>query len=402
MITGRDNHAMQAATQLSPDITVTLNAAGGPLGIIRAQGTDAVKFLQGQLTQDVALLGLSEGRLAAWCSAKGRMLASFVVFKNSPEDIMLLCSASVLATTLKRLQMFVMRAQCKLTDASAKFAVQGWAQEGRAQVEQAQQGAPEAGTGGQVDTPNSIANYVAFPWAIARNGETIILRLPDGYHAGRSVPRALRMAPKSMQTPQAPETADGDSAYLAVWQYLEVTAGIASVTAPVAEAFVPQMLNYESVGGVNFKKGCYPGQEVVARSQFRGTLKRRAYIVASAAPLAAGQEVFDSRDTTQPCGMVVNVAPDFGALDHLGTMGTLGTLGKWGTGDTLNAAQSVTSPAHWLAIVSMQTSAFDSPQLFAAPSVPSVPSLTDPVPPSLANGTALALRALPYALLDDI
>ncbi len=401
MITGRDNHAMQTATQLSPDITVTLNAAGGPLGIIRAQGTDAVKFLQGQLTQDVALLGLSEGRLAAWCSAKGRMLASFVVFKNSPEDIMLLCSASVLATTLKRLQMFVMRAQCKLTDASAEFAVQG-----RAQVEQVQQGAPEAGTGGQVDTPNSIANYVVFPWAIARNGETITLRLPDGHHVGRSVPRALRITPKSMQTLQAQEAADGDSAYLAMWQYLEVTAGIASVTAPVAEAFVPQMLNYESVGGVNFKKGCYPGQEVVARSQFRGTLKRRAYIVASAAPLAAGQEVFDSRDTTQPCGMVVNVAPDFGVLDH--ALGHLGAASTWGT---LNAAQPVTSPAHWLAIVSMQTSAFDSPQLFAAPSVLFVPSppatsaapaLTEPAPPSLANGTALALRALPYALLDDI
>ncbi len=407
MITGRDNRTMQAATQLSPDITVTLNAAGGPLGIIRAQGADVVKFLQGQLTQDVALLGLSEARLAAWCSAKGRMLASFVVFKNSPEDIVLLCSASVLATTLKRLQMFVMRAQCKLTDASAEFAVQGCAQEGQVQQGQVQQGAQEAGLGEPANTPNLIASYAAFPWAIARNGEIITLRLPDGHHAGRSVPRALRITPKSTPTPtqtlHAQEAADGDSADLAVWQYLEVTAGIASVTAPVAEAFVPQMLNYESVGGVNFKKGCYPGQEVVARSQFRGTLKRRAYIVASAAPLAAGQEVFDSRDTAQPCGMVVNAAPDFGALETLGS---------------LNAAQPLPNAGHWLAIVSMQTSAFDSPQLFAVPYVPSVPSvpslpatsaatlaapaLADPVPPSPANGTALTLRALPYALLDDI
>jgi folate-binding protein YgfZ len=322
-----------------------------------------------------------------------------VVFKNNPEDIVLLCSASVLATTLKRLQMFVMRAQCKLTDASAEFAVQGWAQQG-----QLQQGAQEAGLGEPANTPNLIASYAEFPWAIARNGEIITLRLPDGHHAGRSVPRALRIAPKSTPTPaqmlHAQEAADGDSADLAVWQYLEVTAGIASVTAPLAEAFVPQMLNYESVGGVNFKKGCYPGQEVVARSQFRGTLKRRAYIVASAAPLAAGQEVFDSRDTTQPCGMVVNAAPDFGALETLGS---------------LNAAQPVTNAGHWLAIVSMQTSAFDSPQLFAAPYVPSVPSLpatsaatlaapalADLAPPSPANGTALTLRALPYALLDDI
>jgi folate-binding protein YgfZ len=84
--------------------------------------------------------------------------------------------------------------------------------------------------------------------------------------------------------------------------------GIAWVELATFEAFVPQMLNYESVDGVNFKKGCYPGQEVVARSQFRGTLKRRAFIAQSDVAMAAGQEVFSSLDTNQPCGLVAQAA----------------------------------------------------------------------------------------------
>jgi folate-binding protein YgfZ len=84
--------------------------------------------------------------------------------------------------------------------------------------------------------------------------------------------------------------------------------GIAWVELATFEAFVPQMLNYESVDGVNFRKGCYPGQEVVARSQFRGTLKRRAYVVQSAGAISAGQEIFTSEATDQPCGLVAQVA----------------------------------------------------------------------------------------------
>ena len=85
--------------------------------------------------------------------------------------------------------------------------------------------------------------------------------------------------------------------------------GIAPETAATVEAFVPQMLNYESVGGVNFKKGCYPGQEVVARSQFRGTLKRRAFLVHAEGVLRAGQDVFHAADAEQPAGQVALAAP---------------------------------------------------------------------------------------------
>jgi tRNA-modifying protein YgfZ len=351
MITGRDNATMQEATKSSLDVSVSLNAPGGPLGVIRAQGADAVKFLQGQLTQDVALLGLSEARLAAWCSAKGRMLASFVVLKITHEDILLLCSTSVLPATLKRLQMFVLRAQCKLTDATALFDVQGLAglAAGGKAIDEA------------TETINSIATNSMNAWTIGRNDTQITVQLPAGHHLGAAVPRALRITPIA-----APNTEPADAYALNAWAYLEVTSGIAHITTPIADAFVPQMLNYESIGGVNFKKGCYPGQEVVARSQFRGTLKRRAYIFSSAVPLAAGQEIFDSREAEQPCGMVASAAPQPAVSDLIGA----------------DPARAVP----WLAVVSMQTSAADSPRLSLG----------------AADGPALQLLALPYALLLDI
>jgi tRNA-modifying protein YgfZ len=320
------------------NLSVTLNQAHGPLGIIRAQGVDTVKFLQGQLTQDVALLGLSEARLAAWCSAKGRMLASFIVLKNTHEDILLLCSPSVLPATLKRLQMFVMRAQCKLSDATAEFGVQGVMQ------------AEAVGAG----DAHLAASRALQTMVLARDGANITVQLPHGFVQGQRIARSLHIQPVLAGTQPAPAASSED---LAAWQYAEVTSGIAPITAPISEAFVPQMLNYESTGGVNFKKGCYPGQEVVARSQFRGTLKRRGYIISSDAPLAAGQELFDSRDTEQPCGTVAYAAQQPGT-----------EAGR-----------------PWLAIASLQTSAADSPELLAS-----------------AQGPAVQLHALPYALLDDI
>jgi tRNA-modifying protein YgfZ len=92
------------------------------------------------------------------------------------------------------------------------------------------------------------------------------------------------------------------------WRWLEVRSGLARVVAVTSEQFVPQMLNLELLGGVDFQKGCYPGQEVVARSQYRGTLKRRTYLMNSAGALSDGQEVFHSADPGQPAGVVVLAA----------------------------------------------------------------------------------------------
>ena len=292
------------------------------LGLIRVQGEDAANFLQGQLTQDFVLLGLSEARLAGFCSAKGRMQASFIGFKRGPTDILLVCSLDLLPQTLKRLSMFVMRAKAKLSDASAEFSLLGLA-------------------GVAIE---NIAAYAHSAWSkVDIDTQTIIHLYPaDG------TPRALWLAPVGEALPA------GEALSLEAWQWGEVRSGIATVTLPIFEAFVPQMLNYESVGGVNFKKGCYPGQEVVARSQFRGTLKRRAYLVHCAVAMKAGDEVFDSAEPDQPCGLV---------------------------------AQAAAAPQGGFdAIVSVQTSAASGPGLRLGQ----------------ADGPVLELLPLPYELLADI
>ncbi len=246
------------------------------LGVIRVEGEDAAKFIHGQLTQDFSLLGRDAARLAAFCTAKGRMQASFIGLKRSSGELLLICSRDILPATLKRLSMFVMRAKAKLTDASDAFALYGL-----------------AGSATQ-----SIAGNEASAWARADLGDISVVNL---YPADTTL-RQLWIAPNGTLAPAGPALSHE------LWAWGEVRSAVATITLPVVEAFVPQMLNYESVGGVNFKKGCYPGQEVVARSQFRGTLKRRAYLVHSAVALAAGEEVFASSDPEQPVATVVQAA----------------------------------------------------------------------------------------------
>ena len=307
------------------------------LGVIRATGVDAATFLQGQLTQDVLGMGLDTARLAAFCNAKGRMQASFVVFKRKNDDasnidgndFLLVCSADILAQTLKRLSMFVMRAKVKLSDASAEFKLYGLV--GDAVI------ATDSG---------SARAYIHWAKHDLEGINTVFL------YPGAGLKRALWCAPASAAPPTSP------TLQLSIWHWLEVQSGIAMITQPIFEAFVPQMLNYESVGGVSFKKGCYPGQEVVARSQFRGTLKRRAYVVhgrlAGGDLPRVGQEVFHSSDADQPCGLV--------------------------------AACAANPTSGFDAIVSMQTSAAQGGTLtFGGPA-----------------GPYLTLLPLPYALLEDI
>jgi folate-binding protein YgfZ len=244
------------------------------LGVIGVQGDDAASFLQGQLTQDFALLGLSEARLAAYCTAKGRMQASFIGLKRSHGEILLVVSRDVLAPTLKRLSMFVLRAKAKLRDATAEFDLYGMA-------------------------GDTATSGLQGPWNKADVGVASVVSL---YPADGQA-RNLWLTAAGEAPPPGPAL-DHE-----LWLWGEVRSGIATITAPVVEALVPQMLNYESVGGVNFKKGCYPGQEVVARSQFRGTLKKRAYLAHSQEALQAGQEIFHESDPDQPCGIVAQAAP---------------------------------------------------------------------------------------------
>ena len=297
------------------------------LGIIRVVGEDAAKFLQGQLTQDIMLLQPTQARFAAFCNAKGRMQASFVVFKRTPEEILLMCSRDLLVATLKRLSMFVMRAKAKLSDATDDFLLYGL-------------------TGNAIDF---IAPRAQPAWTkVDIDNANLVFLYPGAQQA-----RAIWCAPVGCLVPQ------GEPIELETWKWLEVKSGIAMICQPIFESFVPQMLNYESIGGVNFKKGCYPGQEIVARSQFRGTLKRRAYIAhtdTDSAPLV-GQEIFHAHDSDQPCGLV--------------------------------AASAMHPEGGFDVIVSIQT---------AAAADAGENSLTL----GSATGATLSLLPLPYPLLEDI
>lgn len=256
------------------------------LGVIRAKGEDAANFLQGQLTQDVVLMKPGESRLAAFCNAKGRILASCQVLKTAPDELLLVTSADTLPATLKRLSMFVLRAKLKLSDATGDF--ERWGVLG--------------------ETPDSIADRAHSAGAATSNdAEKSLLRI--GLPAAAGVQRTLRLAPAGSALPTGVALIDE-----ADWLLAEVLSGVARITQPVVEAFVPQMLNYESVGGVNFKKGCYPGQEVVARSQFRGAIKRRAYVGQVAGAAQAGQDVFSATEPEQPVGVIAQgaAAPDSG------------------------------------------------------------------------------------------
>lgn len=248
-------------------------------GVIRAQGADADSFLHGQLTQDVNSLRAGTARLAGYCSAKGRLLASFVVWRADADTILLACSADLLAPTLKRLAMFVLRAKCKLSDASADWPLYGL-----------------VGAQAQAWLGDSAP---AAPWTTAVAGHGHAIRLPDA----QGQPRWLLAQPADAAAPALPVLAPE------AWQWLEVQSGVARIAAATVERFVPQMVNLEVVGGVNFQKGCYPGQEVVARSQYRGTLKRRTMLFDSGALLSPGQEVFHSDDPGQPAGLVALAAP---------------------------------------------------------------------------------------------
>lgn len=276
---------MSESTHLSP----TLQGAV-PLtdwGVLRARGNDTLSFLNGQLTQDFARLPIGEARLSGYCSAKGRLLATFVAWCSGENEVLLACSADLLAPTLKRLSMFVLRAKCKLDDASAEIKLFGLA--------------------GAAATQWLGGDGPAAAWQVREHAGASVIRLPDA----EGIDRYLLAGANESAVAGMPAI-NSES-----WRWLEVRAGVPRITASTAEQFVPQMINLELVGGVNFQKGCFPGQEIVARSQYRGTLKRRMFLFETDAATAPGAEIFHSEDPGQPAGLVVNAAANPGSGSSL-------------------------------------------------------------------------------------
>lgn len=262
--------------------------------VIQVSGADAAQFLHQQFSQDIVNQPSQEARLAAYCNAKGRMLASLMVVRTGAQEFHLLLSADLAAPTLKRLQMYVLRSKVALRDASAEQPVFGWLGTRALAVVGA-------------DTEPAV-------WSVhTRDGMWHVV-LPLGRDAlsaeSVAVPRVI-----SFGAPAGAQAATPID--LVTWEALEVMSGVPRLEAVNVEQFIPQMVNFELVSGVNFKKGCYPGQEIVARSHYLGALKRRMFLFSSGGTVRAGQDVFHASDPQQPCGRVVNAAPALDGVHHV-------------------------------------------------------------------------------------
>ena len=285
------------------------------LGIIAVEGNDAASFLHNQLTNDVEHLGRSEARLAGYCTPKGRLQATFLYWRSAaaePDTVYLQLPRAIQPPLQKRLTMFVLRAKAKLRDATAEAPFAAVLGLGGAKAETALR--------------RHVAELPAAPYGKVDGPFGTVIRLSDAFGA----PRYLWLTTVETASSALP----GLSGELALggnqaWQLAAIHAGVPQVTLPTQEQFVPQMINLELLGGVNFKKGCYPGQEIVARSQYLGKLKRRTALATVANPAArAGDEVYSMADPGQPCGMVVNAAVNgLGGADLLVEM-KLDALGE--------------------------------------------------------------------------
>lgn len=260
------------------------------LGLISAVGDDAASFLHNQLSNDIEHLDLHHARLAAYCTPKGRLLADFLIWKDQ-QGIVLQITREIQAGIQKRLQMYVMRSKVKLADISQERVMLGL-------------------TGPAVASA-LMPWFPTLPLAIYDKIESAagtLIRHPNDIEVPRyqwitSAEQAIAAWPSLTQVLQ-PCGAD-------VWHLAEIESGTPHIVAATQEKFVPQMINFELLGGVNFQKGCYPGQEIVARSQYLGKLKRRMLFASvQAEQVMPGTEIFSIDDPLQPCGMVVNAERD--------------------------------------------------------------------------------------------
>ncbi len=252
------------------------------LGLIAVDGEDAASFLHNQLTNDVLGLDQSGARLAGYCSPKGRLLATMLVWQSSGR-ILLALPRDILPAVQKRLQMFILRSRVRLSDISEAESLLG-----------------VAGSAVSVLQPY-FPELPEQPYAMARTEAGTLIRLPDASGLSRYQWITQQQLANDALV-QSQSKSEGS-----LWRWTEIMAGMPQITLATQEKFVPQMINFELIGGVNFRKGCYPGQEIVARSQYLGKFKRRMLLAtADSGDASAGAEIFTENDPGQPCGMVVN------------------------------------------------------------------------------------------------
>ena len=257
-----------------------------PLRVLAVGGADAETFLQGQLSCDVKGLVPGICRYGSFNSPKGRMLANFVLWRSPAggDHFEMLLPEDVAVPVAKRLRMYVLRSKVVLTDVSAE--------------------SRRFGIGGPAATTALVAAFGATPGVhqTKQIGQAMVLGLPG--------PRFVVLAaPGEAAAVQARFAGQAMAAPFDVWQWLTIRAGVPIITAATQDALVAQVANWDVLGGVDFKKGCYTGQEIIARTHYLGRLKERTFLFhADVADVAVGDRIFSAVFEAQPCGTVVNAA----------------------------------------------------------------------------------------------
>ena len=253
-------------------------------GVIRFSGEDAQAFLHNQLSCDVAALANGRSTYGAYCTPKGRMLASFLLWQSEDGYFMQLPSP-LREPIQKQLSKFILRSKVKAADISSDWTLIGVSGDAGALVRQVAGQAPQGAH------------------EVVRTADAMVLGLPGNRV---EIVVARDKAARVLEALAAgAEKADPER-----WEWLDITAGIPTVLPATQETFVPQMVNLDLIGGVSFEKGCYPGQEIVARMHYRGTLKQRMYLarITGAEKPQPGDKLYSPAFGNQSCGTIVNAA----------------------------------------------------------------------------------------------
>jgi folate-binding protein YgfZ len=256
------------------------------LGLICAAGADVNAFLQGQLSSDIRQLDGDHAQVSSYNSPKGRVLATLLLFRIG-ELVFLQLPRELAEPIRKRLSMFVLRSKVQLTDASGDFVRFG-----------------VAGQQAERLVTSVLGTAPSSTLEVTHGDGCSAIRLPGDRFELVASPVRGPVLWRELETQARPAGAPA-------WDWLEIQAGIPTITLPTQDRFVAQMINLERIGGVSFQKGCYPGQEIVARTQYLGAIKRRAYLAhVSCDPIPApGHSLFSADLGEQPSGTVLNAAP---------------------------------------------------------------------------------------------
>jgi len=291
------NHPIRAALPLTLPTDQLADGFIAPLssqGILCLSGNDAISFAHRQFCNDIERLQSSEACLAGYCTPQGRLLASFLAWK-SEKDVHLILPREILPALQKRLQIYVLRDKVQLLDNSQEYRVYGL-----------------GGKQAEIVFAPGFSGLPTQTYEKKENSLGTLIRVPDAFGFARYIWAIPASSGQALLPDLTKELHWVDEN---CWTLCEIDAGIPQITLATQDQFVPQMLNMELIGGISFQKGCYPGQEIIARNQHHSHVSRRmmqACVEISGqhmdSRIAAGVEAYADSNQDQACGMLVSAA----------------------------------------------------------------------------------------------